>query len=68
VPGVERVVRAAEDNEYEFVINHSAQPCSVELSDGGYDLIRATPVGTRMALAAKGVAIVRRGRRRDTSA
>jgi beta-galactosidase len=68
VPGVERVVRAAEDNEYEFVINHSAQPCSVELSDGGYDLIRATPVGTRLALAAKGVAIVRRGRRSDTGA
>jgi beta-galactosidase len=59
-PGVERVVRVAGEHSYEFLINHAPDEREVEIAPGGYDLVTASPLGSRAPLPPMGVAIVRR--------
>ena len=57
--GIERVVRVSDGQSYEFLINHSAGEREVEIVPGGFDLLTASRLGTRVMLAPMGVAIVR---------
>jgi beta-galactosidase len=61
-PGVERVVRTSDDHTYEFLINHSEDERVLDIASGGFELLAGEPLGSRVALASMGVAIVRRDR------
>lgn len=61
--GVERVVRATQNTEYEFLINHTDGDRKVMLAGPGYDVLGRRDVDGTLALGRRGVAIVRR----DTS-
>lgn len=56
--GVEMTRRASGDAEWVFVLNFSDTEVNVELEGGGKELLGGTAVGSSLALAARGVAIV----------
>jgi beta-galactosidase len=59
-PGVEVTRRTAEDGRsWVFVVNHTDEPASCELT--GHDLVADRPVTGVLELAAGGVAVVREG-------
>jgi beta-galactosidase len=58
--GVERVVREAGPVSYEFLLNHTGTPVSVQTAPGGTDLLTGTAVGEHLDLPPQGVVIVRR--------
>jgi beta-galactosidase len=64
-PGVERVVRSSAGQTYEFLINHAAEQRVLEIAPGGFELLSGDQLGTRVALAPMGVAIVRRDKGRE---
>jgi beta-galactosidase len=57
--GVERVVRRAEDHDYEFVINHTDNDRKVMLATPGYDVLGERPADGTLPVGRRGVAIVR---------
>jgi beta-galactosidase len=59
--GVERVVRATDDQTFEFVINHTDNDRKVQLATPGYDVLGDRPADGTLALGHRGVAIVQRG-------
>ncbi len=58
-PGVERVVRVADDRWYEFLINHSDHDKDVEIAPWGFDLLTGRDLDSKVTLPPMGVAIVR---------
>jgi beta-galactosidase len=58
--GVERVVRASPDAEYEFLINHTDGDRKVMLAGPGYDVLGRRQADGTLALGRRDVAIVRR--------
>jgi beta-galactosidase len=58
--GVERVVREAGPVSYEFLLNHTNTPVSVQTAPGGTDLLTGTSVDAQLDLPPAGVAIIRR--------
>ncbi|HEY3904303.1 MAG TPA: beta-galactosidase [Streptosporangiaceae bacterium] len=58
--GVERVVRATPETEYEFLINHTDGDRKVMLAGPGYDVLGRREADGTLALGRRGVAIVRR--------
>jgi beta-galactosidase len=62
---VERVVRSGEGQEFEVVINHSDQDRKVMLAAPGEDVLAGRAAESALALAPRGVAIVRRDMHRQ---
>ena len=58
-PGVERVVRVADGQWYEFLINHSDHDKDVEIAPWGFDLLSGRDLDSKVTLPPMGVAIVR---------
>ena len=58
--GVERVVRTAGPVSYEFLLNHTNTPVSVQRAPGGTDLLTGTSLDGQLDLPPAGVAIIRR--------
>ncbi|HTT91978.1 MAG TPA: beta-galactosidase [Acidimicrobiales bacterium] len=59
MPGVERVVRAADGQMYEFLINCSEEDKHVEVAAAGLDLLTGRRVEGKLVLPPMGVAIIR---------
>ena len=58
-PGVERVVRVADGQWYEFLINHSDEDRHVEIAPGGFEMLSERDLEDKVTLPPMGVAIVR---------
>ena len=57
--GVERVVRVADGQWYEFLINHSDEDRHVEIAPGGFEMLSERDLEDKVTLPPMGVAIVR---------